>query len=131
MSTPIDRLTALDRLMLGASRRWPQDIGALAILGELRRIATQTALRKAMARGVRTTRAPSSSAARLRSSTRSLPPPYEAGLSSDMGQLNINMGGRGRANRPYQARHTTTGQGESCAWAGPRRRPAPWPTPPR
>ena len=32
MSTAIDRLTALDRLMLGASRRWPQDIGALAIL---------------------------------------------------------------------------------------------------
>jgi diacylglycerol O-acyltransferase / wax synthase len=28
----IDRLTALDRLMLGASTRWPQDIGALAIL---------------------------------------------------------------------------------------------------
>ncbi|HEX6302377.1 MAG TPA: wax ester/triacylglycerol synthase family O-acyltransferase [Acidimicrobiia bacterium] len=28
----IDRLTPLDRLMLGASRRWPQDIGALAIL---------------------------------------------------------------------------------------------------
>src|SRR5690349_17425608 len=28
----IDRLTALDRLMLEASRRWPQDIGALAIL---------------------------------------------------------------------------------------------------
>lgn len=28
----IDRLTALDRMMLGASRRWPQDIGALAVL---------------------------------------------------------------------------------------------------
>lgn len=28
----IDRLTALDRLMLGASSTWPQDIGALAIL---------------------------------------------------------------------------------------------------
>lgn len=28
----IERLTPLDRLMLGASRRWPQDIGALAIL---------------------------------------------------------------------------------------------------
>lgn len=28
----IDRLTPLDRMMLGASRRWPQDIGALAIL---------------------------------------------------------------------------------------------------
>lgn len=28
----VDRLTPLDRLMLGASRRWPQDIGALAIL---------------------------------------------------------------------------------------------------
>lgn len=28
----IDRLSALDRLMLWASRRWPQDIGALAIL---------------------------------------------------------------------------------------------------
>jgi WS/DGAT/MGAT family acyltransferase len=32
MSTAVDRLTALDRLMLAASRRWPQDIGALAIL---------------------------------------------------------------------------------------------------
>jgi WS/DGAT/MGAT family acyltransferase len=32
MSASIDRLTSLDRLMLGASRRWPQDIGALAIL---------------------------------------------------------------------------------------------------
>lgn len=28
----IDRLTPLDRMMLGASRRWPQDIGAIAIL---------------------------------------------------------------------------------------------------
>jgi WS/DGAT/MGAT family acyltransferase len=28
----IDRLSALDRVMLWASRRWPQDIGALAIL---------------------------------------------------------------------------------------------------
>ena len=28
----IDRLTPLDRIMLGASRTWPQDIGALAIL---------------------------------------------------------------------------------------------------
>jgi WS/DGAT/MGAT family acyltransferase len=28
----IDRLSALDRLMLWASRRWPQDIGALAVL---------------------------------------------------------------------------------------------------
>jgi WS/DGAT/MGAT family acyltransferase len=28
----LERLTALDRLMLGASRRWPQDIGAIAIL---------------------------------------------------------------------------------------------------
>jgi diacylglycerol O-acyltransferase len=32
MSRSIDRLTSLDRLMLGASKRWPQDIGALAIL---------------------------------------------------------------------------------------------------
>ena len=32
MSTPIDRLSPLDRVMLGASRNWPQDIGALAIL---------------------------------------------------------------------------------------------------
>jgi diacylglycerol O-acyltransferase / wax synthase len=32
MSTSIDRLSSLDRLMLGASKRWPQDIGALAIL---------------------------------------------------------------------------------------------------
>lgn len=31
-SMSIDRLTALDRLMLGASRIWPQDIGALAVL---------------------------------------------------------------------------------------------------
>jgi WS/DGAT/MGAT family acyltransferase len=31
-ATAIDRLTALDRLMLGASRRWPQHIGALATL---------------------------------------------------------------------------------------------------
>jgi diacylglycerol O-acyltransferase / wax synthase len=30
--TSVDRLTALDRVMLGASRTWPQDIGALAIL---------------------------------------------------------------------------------------------------
>jgi WS/DGAT/MGAT family acyltransferase len=29
---PIDRLSTLDRLMLWASRRWPQDIGALAVL---------------------------------------------------------------------------------------------------
>jgi WS/DGAT/MGAT family acyltransferase len=29
---PIDRLSTLDRLMLWASRRWPQDIGVLAIL---------------------------------------------------------------------------------------------------
>jgi diacylglycerol O-acyltransferase / wax synthase len=28
----IDRLTALDRLMLGASRIWPQDIGAIVLL---------------------------------------------------------------------------------------------------
>ena len=28
----IDRLTPLDRMMLGASRRWPQDIGAIAML---------------------------------------------------------------------------------------------------
>jgi diacylglycerol O-acyltransferase / wax synthase len=32
MGRPIDRLTPLDQLMLGASKRWPQDIGALAIL---------------------------------------------------------------------------------------------------
>lgn len=32
MSGSVDRLTSLDRLMLGASTRWPQDIGALAIL---------------------------------------------------------------------------------------------------
>lgn len=32
ISRSIDRLTSLDRLMLGASKRWPQDIGALAIL---------------------------------------------------------------------------------------------------
>jgi diacylglycerol O-acyltransferase / wax synthase len=32
MRSPIDRLTALDRLMLGASAIWPQDIGALALL---------------------------------------------------------------------------------------------------
>ena len=53
MSTSIDRLTALDRLMLGASKRWPQDIGALAILdgtslldptGELRIDAVREAI---------------------------------------------------------------------------------------
>lgn len=32
MSTSVDRLTSLDRLMLGASKRWPQDIGAMAVL---------------------------------------------------------------------------------------------------
>jgi WS/DGAT/MGAT family acyltransferase len=32
MRGPIDRLTALDQLMLRASRRWPQDIGAVALL---------------------------------------------------------------------------------------------------
>jgi WS/DGAT/MGAT family acyltransferase len=32
MGRSIDRLTSLDRLMLGASKRWPQDIGAVAIL---------------------------------------------------------------------------------------------------
>jgi WS/DGAT/MGAT family acyltransferase len=32
MSTLIDSLTSLDRLMVAASGRWPQDIGALAIL---------------------------------------------------------------------------------------------------
>ena len=32
MPTSIDRLTALDQLMLRASKRWPQDIGALALL---------------------------------------------------------------------------------------------------
>jgi hypothetical protein len=32
MRTAIDRLTALDRLMLAVDRRWPQDIGALAVL---------------------------------------------------------------------------------------------------
>jgi diacylglycerol O-acyltransferase / wax synthase len=53
MSTSIDRLTSLDRLMLGASKRWPQDIGALAILdgtplldptGELRIDAVREAI---------------------------------------------------------------------------------------
>jgi diacylglycerol O-acyltransferase / wax synthase len=53
MSRPVDRLTSLDRLMLGASRRWPQDIGALAILdgtilldpaGELRTDAVREAI---------------------------------------------------------------------------------------
>jgi diacylglycerol O-acyltransferase / wax synthase len=53
MSTSIDRLTSLDRLMLTASRRWPQDIGALAILdgtsllgptGELRIDAVRDAI---------------------------------------------------------------------------------------
>ena len=32
MSTSMDRLTALDQLMLRASKVWPQDIGALALL---------------------------------------------------------------------------------------------------
>jgi diacylglycerol O-acyltransferase len=53
MSRSIDRLTSLDRLMLGASKRWPQDIGALAILdgttlldpaGELRIEAVREAI---------------------------------------------------------------------------------------
>jgi hypothetical protein len=53
MSTSIDRLTSLDRLMLAASKRWPQDIGALAILdgtsllgptGELRIDAIRAAI---------------------------------------------------------------------------------------
>lgn len=53
MSRSIDRLTSLDRLMLGASKRWPQDISALAILdgtilldpaGELRIKAVQEAI---------------------------------------------------------------------------------------
>jgi WS/DGAT/MGAT family acyltransferase len=53
MSTSLDRLTALDRLMLGASKHWPQDIGALAILdgtslldltGELRIDAVREAI---------------------------------------------------------------------------------------
>jgi WS/DGAT/MGAT family acyltransferase len=53
MSTSIDRLTSLHRLMLGASKRWPQDIGALAILdgsilldpaGELRIDAVREAI---------------------------------------------------------------------------------------
>jgi hypothetical protein len=32
MRSSIDRLTALDQLMLRASKLWPQDIGALALL---------------------------------------------------------------------------------------------------
>ena len=32
MRSPIDRLTALDQLMLGAGKVWPQDIGALVLL---------------------------------------------------------------------------------------------------
>jgi diacylglycerol O-acyltransferase / wax synthase len=53
MSRSIDRLTSLDRLMLEASKRWPQDIGALAILdgtvlldraGELRLGAVREAI---------------------------------------------------------------------------------------
>ena len=32
MASSIDRLTALDQLMLRASKVWPQDIGALALL---------------------------------------------------------------------------------------------------
>jgi diacylglycerol O-acyltransferase len=53
MSRSIDRLTSLDRLMLAASKRWPQDIGALAILdgtilldpaGELRIDAVREAI---------------------------------------------------------------------------------------
>jgi diacylglycerol O-acyltransferase / wax synthase len=53
MGSPLDRLTSLDRLMLGASKRWPQDIGALAILdgailldpaGELRIDAVREAI---------------------------------------------------------------------------------------
>ena len=53
MGTSIDRLTPLDRLMVGASRRWPQDIGALAVMdgtslldpaGELRIDAVREAI---------------------------------------------------------------------------------------
>jgi diacylglycerol O-acyltransferase / wax synthase len=53
MSRSVDRLTSLDRLMLGASKRWPQDIGALVILdgttlrdpaGELRIDAVRAAI---------------------------------------------------------------------------------------
>jgi hypothetical protein len=53
MSRSTDRLTSLDRLMLAASRHWPQDIGALAILdgtilldpaGELRIDAVRQAI---------------------------------------------------------------------------------------
>jgi diacylglycerol O-acyltransferase len=53
MSGSMDRLSSLDRLMLGASKRWPQDIGALAILdgtclfdptGELRINAVREAI---------------------------------------------------------------------------------------
>lgn len=53
MSRSLDRLSSLDRLMLGASKRWPQDIGALAMLdgttlldpaGELRIDAVREAI---------------------------------------------------------------------------------------
>jgi diacylglycerol O-acyltransferase / wax synthase len=53
VSRSIDRLSSLDRLMLEASKRWPQDIGALAILdgtilldpaGELRIDAVREAI---------------------------------------------------------------------------------------
>jgi WS/DGAT/MGAT family acyltransferase len=48
MRTSIDRLSALDRLMVAASGRWPQDIGALAVLdgtgGEIRIHAVREAI---------------------------------------------------------------------------------------
>jgi TPP-dependent indolepyruvate ferredoxin oxidoreductase alpha subunit len=53
MSRSIDRLSSLDRLMLEAGKRWPQHIGALAVLdgtilldpaGELRIDAVRDAI---------------------------------------------------------------------------------------
>jgi WS/DGAT/MGAT family acyltransferase len=45
MPTSIDRLTALDQLMLRASKVWPQDIGALALLDGTNLLDTSGRLR--------------------------------------------------------------------------------------
>ena len=51
MPTSIDRLTALDQLMLRASKAWPQDIGALALLDGTNLLDTSGRLRIEAVRG--------------------------------------------------------------------------------
>jgi diacylglycerol O-acyltransferase / wax synthase len=51
MHSSIDRLTALDQLMLGASKVWPQDIGALALLDGTNLLDTSGRLRIEAVRG--------------------------------------------------------------------------------